>query len=43
MKDLAPGSYVLKVAARRGWASTPPVARELQFTVDARPAAAPSR
>ena len=41
MKDLAPGSYVLKVEAKSRLGSTPPVARELQFTVEApRPGAA---
>jgi VWFA-related protein len=41
LKDLAPGSYVLKVEARSRLGNTPPVARELQFTVEApRPAAA---
>jgi len=41
LKDLAPGSYVLKVGAKSRLGQTPPVARELQFTVEApRPAAA---
>jgi len=41
LKDLAPGSYVLKVDAKSRLGQTPPVARELQFTVEApRPAAA---
>ena len=39
MKDLALGSYVLKVEAKSRLGATPPVARELQFTVEApRPA-----
>jgi VWFA-related protein len=39
LKDLAPGSYVLKVGAKSRLGQTPPVARELQFTVEApRPA-----
>jgi VWFA-related protein len=42
MKDLAPGSYVLKVEARSRLKDTPPVARELQFTVEA-PRPAPAR
>lgn len=41
LKDLAAGSYVLKVEAKSRLAATPPVARELQFTVEApRPALA---
>jgi VWFA-related protein len=41
LKDLALGSYVLKVEARSRLKDIPPVARELQFTVEApRPAAA---
>src|SRR4051812_2458504 len=41
MKDLALGSYVLKVEATSRLGKTPPVARELQFTVEApRPVAA---
>lgn len=40
LKDLALGSYVLKVEARSRLKDVPPVARELQFTVEApRPAA----
>jgi VWFA-related protein len=35
MKDLALGSYVLKVEARSRLKDTPPVARELMFTVEA--------
>jgi len=42
MKDLALGSYVLKVEARSRVKDTPPVARELQFTVEA-PRQAPAR
>ena len=42
LKDLAPGSYVLKVAAKSRLGNTPPVARELQFTVEA-PRPAPAR
>jgi hypothetical protein len=42
MKDLALGSYVLKVEARSRVKDTPPVARELQFTVEA-PRPAPAR
>src|SRR3954465_15445093 len=42
MKDLAPGSYVLKVDAKSRLGNTPPVARELQFTVEA-PRPAPAR
>ena len=42
LKDLALGSYVLKVEARSRLGQTPPVARELQFTVDA-PRMAPAR
>ena len=42
MKDLALGSYVLKVEAKSRLGSTPPVARELQFTVEA-PRQAPAR
>jgi hypothetical protein len=39
LKDLALGSYVLKVEAKSRLKDTPPVARELQFTVEApRPA-----
>ena len=34
MKDLALGSYVLKVEAKSRLGNTPPVARELQFTVE---------
>ena len=41
LKDLALGSYVLKVEARSRLKDVPPVARELQFTVEApRPVAA---
>jgi len=41
MKDLAPGSYVLKVAAKSRLGKTDAVTRELQFTVEAsRPAPA---
>jgi VWFA-related protein len=41
LKDLALGSYVLKVEAKSRLKDTPPVARELQFTVEApRPAQA---
>jgi VWFA-related protein len=41
LKDLALGSYVLKVEAKSRVKDVPPVARELQFTVEApRPAAA---
>jgi len=40
MKDLAPGSYVLKVEAKTRLANTPPVSREVQFKVEpARPGA----
>ena len=35
LKDLALGSYVLKVEARSRLGQTPPAARELQFTVEA--------
>src|SRR4051812_14468304 len=35
MKDLALGSYVLKVEAKSRLGNTPPVARELQFAVEA--------
>jgi VWFA-related protein len=42
MKDLALGSYVLKVEATSRLGKTPPVARELQFTVEA-PRPAPAR
>jgi hypothetical protein len=42
LKDLALGSYVLKVEARSRVKDTPPVARELQFTVEA-PRQAPAR
>ena len=42
MKDLALGSYVLKVEAKSRLGATPPVARELQFTVEA-PRVAPAR
>jgi VWFA-related protein len=42
LKDLALGSYVLKVEAKSRLGSTPPVARELQFTVEA-PRQAPAR
>jgi VWFA-related protein len=42
MKDLALGSYVLKVEAKSRLDKTPPVARELQFTVEA-PRMAPAR
>jgi VWFA-related protein len=42
MKDLALGSYVLKVEATSRLGKTPPVARELQFTVEA-PRTAPAR
>ncbi|MCU1385455.1 MAG: VWFA-related Acidobacterial domain protein, partial [Acidobacteria bacterium] len=42
LKDLALGSYVLKVEAKSRLGSTPPVARELQFTVEA-PRTAPAR
>jgi hypothetical protein len=42
MKDLALGSYVLKVEARSRLKDTPTVARELQFTVEA-PRLAPGR
>ena len=34
LKDLAPGHYVLKVEARSRLGDTPPVAREVQFTVE---------
>jgi hypothetical protein len=41
LKDLALGSYVLKVEAKSRLGNTPPVAREVQFTVEApRPVAA---
>ena len=44
MKDLALGSYVLKVEAKSRLKEMPPVARELQFTVEApAPAPAPAR
>jgi VWFA-related protein len=42
LKDLAVGSYVLKVDARSRLKDIPPVARELQFTVEA-PRTAPAR
>jgi VWFA-related protein len=42
LKDLALGSYVLKVEAKSRLGSTPPVARELQFTVEA-PRPGPAR
>jgi hypothetical protein len=42
MKDLALGSYVLKVEAKSRLGATPPVARELQFSVEA-PRPAPAR
>ena len=42
MKDLALGSYVLKVEAKSRLKDTNPVARELQFTVEA-PRPAPAR
>ena len=42
LKDLALGSYVLKVEAKSRLGATPPVARELQFTVEA-PRPAPAR
>jgi VWFA-related protein len=42
MKDLALGSYVLKVEAKSRLGKTPPVSRELQFTVEA-PRPAPAR
>ena len=42
LKDLALGSYVLKVEAKSRLGNTPPVARELQFTVEA-PRTAPVR
>ncbi len=42
MKDLALGSYVLKVEAKSRLKDTPPVARELQFTVEA-PRTGPTR
>ena len=42
LKDLALGSYVLKVEAKSRLGQTPPVARELQFTVEA-PRPAPAR
>src|SRR3954471_8585658 len=42
LKDLALGSYVLKVEAKSRLGNTPPVARELQFTVEA-PRPAPAR
>src|SRR6185295_3129865 len=34
LKDLAPGSYVLKVDARSRLKDTPPASREVQFTVE---------
>jgi hypothetical protein len=34
LKDLAPGSYVLKVDARSRLKDTPTAAREVQFTVE---------
>jgi hypothetical protein len=34
MKDLAPGSYVLKVEAKSRLANTPAVSREVQFRVE---------
>jgi VWFA-related protein len=40
MKDLAPGRYVLKVEARSRLGQTPPVSREVEFTVEP---AAPAR
>ena len=42
LKDLALGSYVLKVEAKSRLGNTPPAARELQFTVAA-PRPAPAR
>jgi len=42
LKDLPPGSYVLKVEAKSRLGQTPPVARELQFSVEA-PRPAPAR
>jgi len=42
MKELAPGSYVLKVEAKSRLGATPPVTRELQFSVEA-PRPAPAR
>jgi VWFA-related protein len=42
LKDLALGSYVLKVEAKSRLGQTPPVARELQFAVEA-PRPAPAR
>jgi hypothetical protein len=42
LKDLATGSYVLKVEAKSRLGQTPPVARELQITVEP-PRAAPAR
>jgi hypothetical protein len=42
LKDLALGSYVLRVEAKSRLGKTPPVARELQFTVEA-PRQAPAR
>jgi len=42
LKDLAAGSYVLKVEAKSRLGATPPVARQLQFTVEA-PRPAPAR
>ena len=42
LKDLALGSYVLRVEAKSRVGQTPPVARELQFTVEA-PRPAPAR
>src|SRR5476649_1733596 len=42
MKDLAVGSYVLKVEAKSRLKNIPPVARELQFSVEA-PRPAPAR
>ena len=34
LKDLAPGRYVLKVEAKSRLGSTPPVSREVEFTVE---------
>jgi VWFA-related protein len=42
MKDLAPGSYVLKVEAKSRLANVPAVSREVQFKVEP-PRAAPGR
>ena len=42
LKDLAPGSYVLTVAAKSRLGDTPPAERQVLFTVTA-PRAAPSR